>query len=163
MDGLFPGDLFAYAAAAAANTTAGATTSLKGIFVDAVGAPESTEAWEIVHSGTIDGQRMARFRENIAPQDCVEFGAIAVVATALHVRDGLRLGSVRKIGTHSDYSLRDMHGNPAGVIELAGVSGQYTSDVAARKRKSVERSITRPARIGIVAFGGVELRSEVIA
>src|SRR5262249_17427017 len=157
---LFPGDFFAYAAATASNAAVGATTRFDGVFIDAVGMKECSEVWEVVHSRSIDDQGMDRFRGNVAPQDRVEFGAIAVIAAVLHVRHGLRIDVVRQIGTHSDYSLRDLHGKPAGVIELDGVSGQYTSEVAARKRKNVKLSDGRPARIGIVAFGGPELRSE---
>lgn len=162
-DGLFPGDLFAYATASAANATAGSTTSFDGIFVDAVETAECREGWEVVHSQSIDDARMDRFHRDCAPQYHVENGAIAVIAAVLHARDGLRLSQVHQIGMHSDYSVRDRHGNPAGVIEFAGRSGQYTSDAAAEKRRRVKLSKRRPARIGIVAFGGPELRAEVVA
>jgi hypothetical protein len=162
-DGLWPGELFAYAAAAAATAAAGTTTSFRGVFVDIMGRPTSLEGWDIVHAQSVDVGKMQRFCSDVAPQDHVEYGAIAVIAAVLHVRDGLRLSGVRKVGTRSDYSLRDPCGNAAGVIELAGRSGRYTSDVAEKKRKNVKRSKVRPARIGIVAFGGPELRSEVVA
>lgn len=158
-DGLFPGDWFAYAAASAASAAAGATTT----FVDAVGAQESREGWEVVHSPAIDASGMNRFRASVPPQHHLEHGAIAVMAAVLHARDGLRFFSVRQIGERCDYSLTDRGGNRAGVIELAGLSGRYTSDVAAKKRANVRRANGRPARIGIVAFGGPALRSEVVA
>ena len=162
-DGLFPEEVFAYSAAAAASAAAGTTTTFDSIFVDTVGRPESREDWDIIHAQSVDAAKMARFRSKYAPQYHVENGAIAVIAAVLHVRDGLRIGNVHKIGDHDDYSLRDRLGNPAGVIEFAGRSGRYTSSVAEGKRKNVKLSIARPARIGIVAFGGLELRSEVVA
>jgi hypothetical protein len=154
---------FAYMAASAANAAAEETTTFAGVFVDAVGMKASDEDWDVLHSRSVDVTEMTRYRQQVPPQYHVENGAIAVVAALLHVRDGLRLGNVRKIGTRCDYSLRDLRGNPAGVIEFAGLSGPYTSDVAAKKRKNVKRANERPARIGIVAFGGKQLRSEVVA
>ena len=77
-------------------------------------------------------------------------------------RSSIRLGNVQKIGTRTDYTLVDKNARPAGVIEFKGLSSKYTSDVAAKARGQVLQARTSPKRIGVVAFGGPEVRLEVV-
>ncbi len=161
--GLFPGALFAYSAASSAGAAALEVTPFEGVFVDEVGGDETKEPCEVAHSMTIDPLKMARFEKtSVAPQDRVEFGAIAVIAAVLLERSGLRIGDVQQIGSKTDYTLVGPDGTKAGVIEFAGTSGRYTSDVAEAKRRKVRAAKVSPGRIGVVAFGGPQLRVEVI-
>ena len=162
--GFFPGDFFAYAAASAARAVANEITGFEGLFIDEVDGAERAEMCDVVHSTTIDPSKMARFeRTSVPPQDRVEFGAIAVVAAVLRARAHLRIGEVLQIGTKVDYELVRQDGSAAGVIEFAGTSGRYTSDVAEAKRRKVRAAGISPGRIGVVAFRGPQLRVEVIA
>ena len=59
--------LYAYMAASAAQAKAGGTTIFAGIFVDAVGMKESSERWDVVHSGSLDAAEMARYGKYFLP------------------------------------------------------------------------------------------------
>jgi len=50
------------------------------------------------------------------------------VLAVLLARDNLQLGNVQAIGTRADYTLVDIAGAPAGVIEFSGTSTSYTSE-----------------------------------
>lgn len=158
----FPEDLYAFSAASPLGASANASTEFRGVFVDVPGGAETTEAWEVVHSARIDAARMASFRLQQPPHRIIEDGAIAIAAAVLEQRSGVRLGNVQKIGTRNDYTLVDKNARPAGVIEFKGLSSRYTSDAAAGARRQVRQSKTSPRRIGVVAFGGPEVRLEVV-
>lgn len=96
------------------------------------------------------------------PQSIVENGAIAIAASVLLARDGLRLGNVQRIGSRTDFALIDPQARPVGVIEFKGVSSRYTSDAAAGARRQARKSKESPQRIGVVAFAGPEVRLEVV-
>lgn len=162
MNRTFPEDLYVFSAASALGASANTRTALHGVFVDAPGAGETTEAWEVVHSARVDAVRMADFRQFQSSQSIIENGAIAIAAAVLDARSSIRLGNVQRIGTRSDFTLVDKNARPAGVIEFKGLSGRYTSAAAAGARKQVLKSKTSPKRIGVVAFGGPEVRLEVV-
>lgn len=157
-----PEELYALSAASPLDASANTSTALRGVFVDAPGGVETIEAWEVVHSAGVDAARMASFRRQQSPQSIIEMGAITIAATVLGERSSIRLGNVQKIGTRTDYTLVDKNARPAGVIEFKGISSQYTSDVAAKARGQVLKASTSPKRIGVVAFGGPEVRLEVV-
>lgn len=161
-DGLFPGELFAYSAASSAGAAATEVTRFEGVFIDGVGGAVVKEECDVVHSATIDRARMGRFEKSLGPQDRVEFGAIAVIAAVLLERSDLQIREVLQIGSKVDYTLVRRDGSAAGVIEFAGNSGRHTSDVAEAKRRKVRAAGISPGRIGVVAFGGPQVRVEVI-
>lgn len=163
-DELFPRDVLAYSAAWASGAgVSGVGTTFHGIFVDSPGGASSDETWEVAHARGLTPENMRLFERFFPEQDRIEFGAIAVMACVIRLRDGLRLANVTKIGGRSDYSLVDASGAAAGVIEFSGTRDRYTSKCASEKRANVRRSQATSKRIGIVAFGGPELRAEVVA
>lgn len=157
-----PEELYVLSAASPLNANASSITAFRGVFVDTPGGGEATEAWDVVHSARVDAARMARFRKQQSSQSITEMGAITIAAAILEVRSSVRLGNVQKIGTRNDYTLVDKNAQPAGVIEFKGLSSRYTSDVAAGARAQVLKSKSSPKRIGVVAFGGPEVRLEVV-
>lgn len=157
-----PEELYALSAATPLHASAGSTTSFRGIFVDTPSEGEVFEVWDVIHSTRVDAARMAGFRQLQSEQKIVEIGAITIAAAVLEERSGVRLGNVQKIGTYNDYTLVDRNARSAGVIEFKGVTSRYTSEVASRARGQVRKSKAVPKRIGVVAFGGPELRLEVV-
>lgn len=157
-----PEELYALSAASPLNATASSITTFRGVFVDKPGGDETLEDWDVLHSARCDAARMSLFRQQQNSQSITERGAIAIAAAVLEERSGIRLGNVQKIGSRTDYWLVDKNAQPAGVIEFKGLSSRYTSDVAAGARKQALKSKVSPTRIGVVAFGGPEVRLEVI-
>lgn len=155
-----PEDL--YALCAASPLPASASTEFHGIFVDEPGGGETIEVWEVEHSARVNAERMQRFRQLQNHQSIIETGAIAIAAAVLNERCSIRLGNVQKIGAHTDFNLVDKDARPAGVIEFKGLSSRNTSDAAAGARRQARRSKMSPKRIGVVAFGGPEIRLEVV-
>jgi len=157
-----PQELYALSASVPLKAVAGSRTTFRGVFVDAPGGSETMETWEVVHSAQLDATRMARFLQQQSAHSIVEMGAIAIAAAVLEQRDSVRLGNVQRIGSRTDYTLIDQNARPAGVIEFKGISGQYTSSAAAGARRQARKSKVAPQRIGVVAFGGPEVRLEVV-
>lgn len=157
-----PEELYALSAASPLDASASSTTAFRGVFVDTPGGASAIEEWDVVHSARVDATRMARFRQQQSSQSIIEMGAITIAAAVLEARSGVRLGNVQKIGTRNDYTLVDRSARPAGVIEFKGLTSQYTSDVASGARAQVLQSKAAPRRIGVVAFGGPEVRLEVV-
>lgn len=159
---LYPAGLHATCTTIAFDCNAGEAIAARGVFVDEVGGLEKIERWEVTQSNNVTDQSRELVQKRYNPNDIVEFAAITVVGSILCVRDSLRIDNVQRIGTGSDYSLVDSTGGPAGVIEIKGINSEYTSDVAAKARTQVKRSLQSPQRIGVVAFKTPEIRIEVV-
>lgn len=161
-DNQLPGSYCAGCAAISMKQSPGESSIFDGLFVDFVGGKTINEQWTIRNSATITAEELARLIRFDNDPRIAEVGAITCIATLLAARSELVLSNVQQIGTHSDYSLASRYGQSAGVIECKGLSGQYTSNVASSARENVRLSKHTPQRIGVVAFGGREIRIEVV-
>ncbi len=154
-----PEALYTLGAAAACGAVARETTRMEGQFRDG-GGTTVKEPWDFIHARGANPSAVADFSRTMMAERIREYGAIAVVTSVLRVRESLRVREVQAVGSGSDYSLEDMQGVDAGVIEVAGIGGVYASGIANRKRKQVAGASSAVRRIGIVAFGGPQLLIE---